>query len=136
MGDAGSMFLGYTLACLTVVATFYTGERLTFFTFFPVVLPVAVLAIPLYEMITVTFIRWRKKLPISKASKDHFSFRLVALGMTPRGAVLFIYLLTFCIGIGATQLPKVDQVGVVVVLIQTLAILAIVALLEHFGKNE
>ena len=133
MGDAGSMFLGYTLACLTVTATFYSeGSR----TFFPVVLPVVVLAIPLYELITVTFIRWRKRLPVFKASKDHLSFRLVNLGMTPRGAVLFIYLLTFCVGIGATQLPKVDMAGVAVVFVQSLTILAVVALLEHFGKNE
>lgn len=133
MGDAGSMFLGYTLACLTVVATFYSSESRTFF---PVVLPVVVLAIPLYELITVTFIRQRKRLPVSKPSKDHFSFRLVNLGMSRRGAVLFIYLLTFCIGLSATQLPKVDMVGVIVVLVQSVTILALVAVLEHFGKNE
>jgi len=133
MGDAGSMFLGYTLACLTVVATFYSRESRTFF---PVVLPVVVLAIPLYELITVTFIRWRKKLPAFKPSKDHFSFRLVNLGMTPRAAVLFIYLLTFCIGLSATLLPKVDFTGVIVVLVQSVTILALVAVLEHFGKNE
>jgi UDP-GlcNAc:undecaprenyl-phosphate GlcNAc-1-phosphate transferase len=133
MGDAGSMFLGYTLACLTIVATFYSRESRTFF---PVVLPAVVLAIPLYELTTVTWIRWRKKLPVSKPSKDHFSFRLMNLGMSPRAAVLFIYLLTFCIGIGATQLPKVDLAGVIVVLIQSIAILSIVALLEFFGKNE
>jgi UDP-GlcNAc:undecaprenyl-phosphate GlcNAc-1-phosphate transferase len=133
MGDAGSMFLGYTLACLTVVATFYSKESRTFF---PVVLPAVVLAIPLYELITVTAIRWKKSLPLSKPSRDHFSFRLTNLGMSRRGAVLFIYLLTFCIGIGATQLPKVDMAGVVVVLVQSVTILALVALLEHFGKNE
>ncbi len=132
MGDAGSMFLGYTLACLTVIATFYSGESRTFF---PVILPVVVLAIPLYELVTVSFIRWRKNVPVFRASRDHFSFRLVKLGMTRRGAVLFIYLLTFCIGVGATQLPKVDLLGVAVVFVQSVAILVVVALLEHFGKN-
>ncbi len=133
MGDAGSMFLGYMLGCLTVVATFYSGESGARSA---VVLPVVVLAIPLYELVTVSFIRWRKKLPLFRASKDHFSFRLVNLGMTRRGAVLFIYLLTFCIGLGATQLPKVDILGVMVVFVQSVTILVLVALLEHFGKNE
>ncbi len=133
MGDAGSMFLGYTLACLTVVATFYSSESQTYF---PVVLPVVVLAIPLYELITVTFIRQRKKRSMFKPSKDHFSFRLATLGMSQRGAVLFIYLLTFCIGLSATQLPKVDMVGVIVILVQCVTILALVTVLEHFGKNE
>jgi UDP-GlcNAc:undecaprenyl-phosphate GlcNAc-1-phosphate transferase len=133
MGDLGSMFLGYTLACLTVVATFYSKES---HTYFPVVLPVVVLAIPLYELITVTFIRQKKKRAVFKPSKDHFSFRLVNLGMSQRGAVLFIYLLTFCIGLSATQLPKVDLPGVIVILVQSVAILALVAILEHFGKNE
>jgi UDP-GlcNAc:undecaprenyl-phosphate GlcNAc-1-phosphate transferase len=133
MGDAGSMFLGYSLACLTVVATFYgEGSR----TFFPVILPLVVLAIPLYELITVSWIRWRKGLPLFRASKDHFSFRLVNLGMTPRGAVLFIYLLTFCIGIGATQLPRLDLAGVAIVFVQSIVILVVVGLLEHYGKNE
>lgn len=133
MGDAGSMFLGFTLACLTVVATFYSEESPTLF---PVILPVVVLAIPLYELITVSFIRWRKNLPVFRASKDHFSFRLVNLGMSRRGAVLFIYLLTFCIGVGATQLPKVDLLGAVIVFVQSVTILVVVALLEHFGKNQ
>lgn len=132
MGDAGSMFLGYTLACLTVAATFYSAESRTFF---PVILPVVVMAIPLYELITVSFIRWRKNLPLFKASKDHFSFRLVNLGMTPRAAVLFVYLLTFCIGVGATQLPKLGLVGGLVVFVQSVAILVVVAVLEHYGKN-
>lgn len=133
MGDAGSMFLGYTLSVLTILGTYYSRE---YPTVFPVVLPLIVLAVPLYEMVSVTFLRAKNRKPIFKASRDHFSFRLMGVGMGQRAALLFIYLATFCIGLGALTVSWLPLVGVVLVLIQTAAILGIVAVLEHYGRKE
>jgi UDP-GlcNAc:undecaprenyl-phosphate GlcNAc-1-phosphate transferase len=96
MGDAGSMFLGYMLAVLTVLGTYYVPDASkTDQTTFPVIVPLVVLAIPLYEMVTVTTIRLRKGLSPFKASKHHFSFRMRGLGLGVRGAVGFICLAPF-----------------------------------------
>jgi len=134
LGDAGSMFIGYVMAVLTIMATFYSREHRTIF---PVILPIIVLALPLYDMATVILMRMRRKIPVYKASPHHFSFRLLSLGMNQRGATLLIYLITFCIGIAAVLLPRVKgSTGAILILIQTMAILVIIALLERYGRNK
>ena len=89
MGDAGSMFIGYLLAVMTVESTFYqwTSSK----TYFPLLMPIIVLAIPIYEMTTVIWVRITKGISPFKPSKDHLSYRLASLGLSIRGAVVFVY---------------------------------------------
>jgi len=133
MGDAGSMFIGYLLAVMTVESTFYqwTSSR----TYFPLLMPVIVLAIPIYEMATVVWVRLKKGISPFKPSKDHLSYRLASLGLSIRGVVVFIYFLTICIGVAALLLPKADFAGSILILLQVIAILCIVAVLIHYGKK-
>jgi len=133
MGDAGSMFIGYVLAALTVLATYYSRAQQTIF---PVILPVIVLAVPLYDLAVVVLMRFRRGLSVFKASPHHFSFRLLSLGMSVRGATLMIYLITCCTGIAAVLLPLVGTTGAVLVLIQVMVILIIIGLLEQYGRNK
>jgi hypothetical protein len=56
--------------------------------------------------------------------------------MTPRGAVLSIYLATAATGLPAIILPKLDWFGAVLVLIQCLCVVAMIAILEHAGTCE
>jgi UDP-GlcNAc:undecaprenyl-phosphate/decaprenyl-phosphate GlcNAc-1-phosphate transferase len=133
MGDAGSMFIGYLLAVMTVESTFYqwTSSK----TYFPLLMPIIVLAIPIYEMATVIWVRLRKGISPFKPSKDHLSYRLASLGLSVRGTVVFIYFLTTCIGIAALLLPKADLLGSILILLQVVATLSIVAVLIHYGKK-
>jgi UDP-GlcNAc:undecaprenyl-phosphate/decaprenyl-phosphate GlcNAc-1-phosphate transferase len=133
MGDAGSMFIGYVLASLTVLATYYSTSQQTFF---PVILPVIVLAVPLYDLAVVMLMRVRRGLSVFKASPHHFSFRLLSLGMSVRNATLMIYLITFCTGLAAVLLPHVGTTGAVLVLIQVMVILIIIGLLERHGRSK
>jgi len=133
MGDAGSLFLGYMLAVLTVLGTYCPPESPTTF---PIVVPLVVLAIPLYEMVTVTAIRLRKGLSPFKASKHHFSFRMQGLGLGVRGAVGFICLVTACTGVAALLLPQLDTLGALLDLLLVGLVLTIVALLEMWGGRR
>ena len=133
MGDAGSLFLGYILAVLTILGTYYRPDTPTTF---PIVVPLVVLAIPLYEMATVTAIRLRKGLSPFKASKHHFSFRMRGLGLGVRGAVGFIYLVTACTGLAALLLPQLDAVGALLDLMLVALVLTVVALLELWGGRQ
>ncbi len=134
MGDAGSMFIGYLLAAMTVECTFY--QHGTSPTLFPILMPLIILAIPIYEMSTVIWVRIKKGLLIFKPSKDHLSYRIADVGLSVRGTVLFIYFLTICVGIAALLLPKADLTGSVLILIQVVVILSIVAILIHYGKKK
>lgn len=133
MGDAGSMWLGFMLATLTVMSTFYSKGNPTLL---PVVMPLLILGVPIFDTVSVVLIRLSRKKPLFVGDKNHFSHRLVQLGMTQPQAVAFIYLVTFCIGINATLLFTVGKLGATVILLQAVVIFIIIALLEHIGRKS
>jgi UDP-GlcNAc:undecaprenyl-phosphate GlcNAc-1-phosphate transferase len=132
MGDAGSYFVGFVIAVATLLAT-YTGYHSA--TRHAVLAPVCVLAVPLYDMITVIWIRLREGRSPFQADKCHFSHRLVDLGFSKRQAVLTIYLTTATCGLGALLLHRVDQVGAVIIVLMIVCILALIALIESTARR-
>ena len=102
LGDCGSLFIGFVMATLTLLERYVTTGSSGYF---PVVMPVVVLAVPLMDTLTVIAIRMRDGRPIYVGDRSHLSHRLVAIGFTRREAVVFIYLATFCLGAGAVMLP-------------------------------
>lgn len=136
MGDAGSMTLGYMVAALTVQSTFYqAGTNIA--TGWAVVMPVVILAVPIFDTLSVVLIRIKNGKPIFVGDKNHFSHRLVALGMSHRRAVFFIHLVTLCVGSAALVLPIINQAfGAYVVLTQTIIVFIIITMLEHINNNN
>lgn len=133
MGDAGSMFCGYILATVAVLGTFYTesaGSRVA------VAAPLLALCVPLFDTASVIWIRWRRGESIMKGDKRHFSHRLVELGMTPRQAVEFIFLVAAVTGLGGALLGQVGPTGTVVILAQTAGIFLLIVLLMRAGKGS
>ncbi len=139
MGDAGSMVLGFLVSALTIQSTFYQTDTANA-TAWSVVMPIVILAVPLFDTVSVILIRIRNGNPIYEGDKNHFSHRLVALGMSHRRAVFFIHLLTLSVGSSALVLPLTeDPFGAYVILSQTIFIFILIAMLEvvsHQGKNE
>jgi UDP-GlcNAc:undecaprenyl-phosphate/decaprenyl-phosphate GlcNAc-1-phosphate transferase len=134
MGDAGSYFVGYWMAIATLMTT-YSGTQSD--RPHAIVAPLCVLAIPLYDMASVLWIRLREGRSLFHADRRHFSHRLVELGMTKKQAVLTIYLATITCGLSAMLLNRTDTVGAIIVLLTVLAILALIAVLENFaGQND
>jgi UDP-GlcNAc:undecaprenyl-phosphate GlcNAc-1-phosphate transferase len=133
MGDAGSMFVGYFIAVLTIMQTFYhPGQAESI----AVLMPLVILAVPLYDTLSVVVIRISNGESIFKADKRHFSHRMLNLGMSGRGAVCFVYLVTLCTGLSAMLLPLVGWRGGSIILVQTVLIISVVAVLEYFGGKR
>ena len=89
MGDAGSLFLGFLLAQMTLQLKF--PENSTFVTW---MIPLLILGVPLFDLSLVTIARLRRGVnPLTTAGKDHTSHRLVKIGLSHREAVMAIYLL-------------------------------------------
>ncbi len=132
MGDAGSLFLGFMLSALTVSTSYMTPNSVSQL---PVVVPVLVLGVPLFDTFSVIFIRWQEKRPLFIGDKCHFSHRLVELGMSVRQAVIFIYLVTVCVGVSAILIPGLNLFGSVIVLIQEALVFALITLLMIKGKH-
>jgi UDP-GlcNAc:undecaprenyl-phosphate GlcNAc-1-phosphate transferase len=90
---------------------------------------VLVLAVPIIDTATVTLIRLREGRPIYVGDRRHLSHRLVALGFSNRTAVFFLYLLTLALGLGAVNLPNATVGESLVILVQSIGIVALVLVL-------
>jgi len=132
LGDCGSLFVGFTLASLTLLEHFVTHASSSYF---PVLMPVLVLALPIVDTTTVVVIRLREGRPIYVGDSRHLSHRLVSLGMSPRLAVLTIYLIALGIGLGAVALPHAGLVVSVILLVQALAMIAVVLVLLFYDRR-
>ncbi len=129
MGDAGSLVIGYIMSVLTILATYYDSSLKL--SSIGVAIPLVVLAVPLYDVVSVVIHRlWDGESPF-RGDHRHFSHRLLKRGMSPRGAVLTIYLATAATGLPAIALPRVDPPIAVLLLMQCFCVVMIIAILEH-----
>jgi UDP-GlcNAc:undecaprenyl-phosphate GlcNAc-1-phosphate transferase len=87
MGDAGSLFVGFTLACLAVQGSWRSPTVPT-----SVVIPLLVLAYPIFDTTLVVVLRLRSGRSPFVGGRDHSSHRLVRLGLGRIETVLLIYL--------------------------------------------
>lgn len=120
MGDSGAMFLGLTVAAATIVVTgqidparITTPEALP--AFVPIILPVAVLILPLLD-VTITILRrlLAGKSPFH-ADRTHLHHKLLDRGHSHRRAVAIMYVWTLVISASATALvlfpPRTVLIG-------------------------
>lgn len=128
MGDAGSYFLGFTTACMSVLGTYYTvadGKR------HAVLAPFCVLAVPLYDICSVVFLRLKEGRSPFQPDKRHFSHRLVAMGLTKVQAVLTVHLATLTTGLGGLLLQHVVTWRAALIIVAMVGcVILIVAILE------
>jgi UDP-GlcNAc:undecaprenyl-phosphate/decaprenyl-phosphate GlcNAc-1-phosphate transferase len=133
LGDCGSLFIGFLLGSLTLLERYVSTASSTLF---PVLMPVLVLAIPVLDTATVVAIRLREHRPIYVGDTRHLSHRLVSLGLSPRAAVLFIYLATFCLGLGAALLPHASPLQTWMIVCQSLCFVALFMCLLFFERRR
>lgn len=132
MGDCGSMFIGFIFSVITILGTYYKPYSPTLF---PVAVPLVVLAVPIFDTFSVFAIRLLRKQPLFRGDKNHFAHRLVRLGMREPVAVLFLYLVTLCVGLPSVLLPILPLSGVLIIFAQAVVFMVIVAILEFYGKQ-
>jgi UDP-GlcNAc:undecaprenyl-phosphate/decaprenyl-phosphate GlcNAc-1-phosphate transferase len=106
MGDAGSLFLGFVLAGTAIKLRFPGQMQIVSW-----MVPVLILGLPLFDTGLVIVSRLRRGLnPLTTPGKDHLSHRLVALGHTPREAVLICYLVSAGLGVLAIFVTQASLV--------------------------
>ena len=132
MGDAGSYFIGFLLACASLLATYtgYHGE-----TPHAILAPLFVFAVPWYDLLSVVWIRIRGGRSPFEADKNHFSHRLVELGFSKPIAVRVIYLVTAVCGLAAVLLHRKDRLGACFLTLLLFCLFGIVALLESTARR-
>jgi UDP-GlcNAc:undecaprenyl-phosphate GlcNAc-1-phosphate transferase len=132
MGDAGSMVIGFLLGVLSCLTTYVQPDR--GFTVYGMLAPVVLMAVPLYDVVSVVILRIRAGQNPVAGDRRHFSHRLLRRGMTVRGAVLTVYLCTAATAIAASLLPHVSTwIAAAMIFAQTGLIVMVIALLESSG---
>jgi UDP-GlcNAc:undecaprenyl-phosphate GlcNAc-1-phosphate transferase len=117
MGDSGAMLLGLLLGATTVVGVGRHPVQVgsasdVFLAYFPLLIPVMVLAIPILDTCLAIVRRARKRRSVAQADKEHIHHRLMDLGHGHRQAVLVMYVwsaLAACAGL-AFSLPDRESV--------------------------
>ncbi|MFG6114126.1 glycosyltransferase family 4 protein [Halobacillus sp. MO56] len=85
MGDTGSLFLGYSVAVISVLGLM---KSITFFSF---IIPILVLAIPIFDTLFSILRRIRNKQSIMSPDSQHIHYQLIAAGLSHRSTVLILY---------------------------------------------
>ncbi len=129
LGSSGSLLLGYLMSTSTLLVTYMTPNRENWL--LPILIPVFILAIPIYDTTSVVFIRLIRRRSIAIGDKSHFHHRLMRLGFSHMQTVLFIYLIAFSVAISAVLLVRATLRESALILIQIASILSIIAIAER-----
>lgn len=129
MGDSGSHFLGYVLAVMSAGVTFFSRDYSL--TRFPTLIPLFILAIPLFDTLAVVLIRLRNHKPIYIGDHNHLSHRFVKMGMSRKRAVQMVHLLVLIIGLSVLPLLWGEFRIAVVIVVQALLMLLFISLIQY-----
>ena len=97
MGDSGSLFLGYMLASVSLLGD--TPLKST--TALATLVPICVLALPLFDTTFAILRRLVTHRPIMEADRGHLHHRIMAIGWGQRRTVLILYCISGVMGVAA-----------------------------------
>jgi UDP-GlcNAc:undecaprenyl-phosphate/decaprenyl-phosphate GlcNAc-1-phosphate transferase len=123
MGDAGSHFLGYTLAVLCLLSVNMTGRTVTA----TLLVPVLVLLVPIFDTALVAVTRFASGRSVTAGATDHSSHRLISLGLSERHTAIVTYALALVGGGLSIMAPRASLSFVAVV------VLLVAIALYYFG---
>ncbi|SDJ60567.1 glycosyltransferase family 4 protein [Nonomuraea jiangxiensis] len=129
MGDTGAMLIGLVLASSIVTVTPVDTSAIVDMNKFPVVLPLlvpaAVLVLPLIDLITAVVRRTSYGMSPFAPDRGHLHHRLMDIGHSHRRSVLIMYAWTFLFSFGIVGM---STVGVPVLLFPVVIVLAVAVL--------
>ncbi|MEE9274801.1 MAG: MraY family glycosyltransferase [bacterium] len=137
LGDAGSTFIGFTLASLGVMGEWDTSDPIKAFA-----MPLLILGVMIFDMTFITIGRvvsgqvnsirqW-----IEYVGRDHIHHKLNDLGLSPRQTVFFICLIASSLGISAIVLRDGRTVDAFLLIIQSFNIFFLLVILMQKAANR
>lgn len=136
LGDCGSTFLGFTLACLAVKGNWADQNPIVSFSN-----PLLIFGVLIYDMVHITIARIVSGKVTSLRSwleyvgKDHLHHRLERVLGSRVASVIFIYSLTISLGLAAIVLRKADTTEALLLLAQATMIILMVTVLEQRART-
>ena len=101
-GDSGSLFMGYTIAVISLL-----GFKTTAIT--SIFIPLMILAVPILDTLFAIIRRLLKHQKISTPDKQHFHHQLLGMNFSHRNTVLIIYLINFLFAVASVLYTLKDN---------------------------
>ncbi|MBK7366359.1 MAG: undecaprenyl/decaprenyl-phosphate alpha-N-acetylglucosaminyl 1-phosphate transferase [Candidatus Eisenbacteria bacterium] len=127
LGDAGSLFLGYSLGASALIAMRSQPPG------WAQVGPLLALGYPAFDMIFVILTRIRDKSPVYQGGKDHTNHRLATIVRQPTLTVVTVWLVAAALAASGFVLTRTPGTGVPALLVAAWVAVALVAGLRLAG---
>lgn len=128
MGDSGSHVLGFLLGIIAILTTFYSpGQNATPAS---LLIPMLILALPIFDLFAVVWLRIRRGVPFYQGDNMHISHRFRRMGLGPGATTAAVHLLALTLGAGALPLLWLPLRQASIVLLQAVAMLVLISMLH------
>ena len=135
LGDAGSTVIGFILACVAVYGDWAESNTVV-----ALISPLLIFWILIFDMVHITvdriltgkvfnFHQW-----IEYVGQDHLHHRLAHVLGSNKRSVLFIYLLSLCLGISAVALRNARVIDAILLILQAAIMVVLITFLERRGR--
>ncbi len=128
MGDTGSTFLGFILACISIQGMFKLYAVISF------AVPFLILGIPIFDICFAIIRRLAKRQNPMKADRGHIHHRLIDMGFSQKQAVAITYMLAGMLGLAAVLLTTSGE-GKALLLIGAIIVVGALGLGFIFHHN-
>lgn len=128
MGDTGSTFLGFILACISIQGMFKLYAVISF------AVPFLILGIPIFDICFAIIRRLAKRQNPMKADRGHIHHRLIDMGFSQKQAVAITYMLAGMLGLAAVLLTSSGE-GKALLLIGAIIVVGALGLGFIFHHN-
>jgi UDP-GlcNAc:undecaprenyl-phosphate GlcNAc-1-phosphate transferase len=136
LGDAGSTFLGFTLAGLAVLGNWSNTSH-----FVSLTAPIIIFGVLIFDMIYVSLSRIKNRLArnffelLTCVNRDHLHHRLLFMGFNGKEAVFIIAVISACLGVSALIIMNQKVIEAVLGLSQAVMILGLIVILMLKGRE-
>ena len=135
LGDAGSTVLGFILASVAVYGDWAQNDPIV-----AIASPLLIFWVLIFDMIHITvdriitgkvlsFKQW-----VEYVGKDHLHHRLALVLGGNKRSVIFIYLLSVCLGTSAVVLRNARPIDAILLLVQASILVLLITVLERRGR--
>lgn len=138
LGDTGSTFLGFVLACLAALGKWAQDNPIV-----SISAPLLIFSVLIFDMIHTTVARFYTGKVSTiwewlayKGGRDHMHHRLAEVLHNQRQSVLFILLLASCMGLASTVLRNAGTRDALLLIAQAVVILLLVTILENVSRRR
>ena len=133
MGDTGSLFLGFMISIIALL-----GYKVTTFT--SLIVPIVILAIPIFDTVFAILRRLIKGQNIGVADKEHFHHQLLKMKYSPTKSILIIYAIDIAFAaVSIFYILGDNQIAIAIYVVLMILLLFVIlktdVLFEHKKKN-